>query len=108
MELDLSRETDEQGRPVLVALGSIDLASKGEFLRLAAEILAEDGDAILVDLDGITFLDSVGIGALVQLRNDAGDAGRPMVLRNPSARVTRVLELSGLRDLWPVEQHAAA
>lgn len=62
-----------------------------------------DEGEFLLDLAAVTFLDSLGVGALVKLDQLASDRGQEMVLRRPSARVVRLLEMVGLNDIWRVE-----
>ncbi len=45
-------------------------------------------------------MDSTGIGAFVELSRDAEDREASFSIRNPSARVQRLVELVGLTDLW--------
>lgn len=104
MDLTLQSDIDSADRPVVIAVGSIDLSSKESFLKFADGALrSSDSGEFVLDLGGITFLDSLGLGALVQLDREGTDRGRRMVLRNPSARVLRLLETVGLRDFWSVE-----
>ena len=107
MDLTLQSDIDPADRPVVIAVGSIDLASRDSFLKFADGALrSSDAKEFVLDLGGITFLDSLGLGALVQLDREGGYRGRTMVLRNPSERVLRLLETVGLRDLWRVESNA--
>jgi anti-anti-sigma factor len=48
-----------------------------------------------VDLGGVTFLDSAGLGALVAARHQAGDNGVRMYVVNPAPPVAAVLEITG-------------
>ena len=51
---------------------------------------------MVVELSDVTFLDSTGIGALVELGRDAEDANAQFVISDPSPRVMRILEMTGL------------
>jgi anti-anti-sigma factor len=60
------------------------------------------GSTLLVDLSGLVFMDSSGIGALVRARNriKAGGQG-DLVLTEPTALVQKALEIVGsLRGSW--------
>ena len=52
----------------------------------------------MLDLSGVTFLDSTGIGVLVRARNRLLAAGGELILRSPSGIVRDVLEIVGLGD----------
>jgi anti-sigma B factor antagonist len=58
--------------------------------------LAADPDVAVVDLAGISFIDSSGLRVLVQVHQDRLAADQSLTLRSPSASVQRLLEISGL------------
>jgi anti-anti-sigma factor len=53
---------------------------------------------ITIDLDGVTFLDTAGINALVQSRADAEQLDCQLQLSNPRPLVYRVLHIVGLLE----------
>jgi anti-anti-sigma factor len=86
----------------VAVVGEVDLATAPS-LRTALLGLLTDKDrptALVVDLDAVTFLDCAGLSALVAVRNVAVDTGRPMRLTNPRPIVRRVLDLTGLSDVF--------
>jgi anti-anti-sigma factor len=52
----------------------------------------------VVDLEGVTFMDSTGLGVLIELAGDADDDGATFAVENPSRSVQRLLEISGLAE----------
>jgi anti-sigma B factor antagonist len=105
VELSIADRTDSRQRHVLALTGSLDLASRDVLYQAGVAALSTpDVPGLVVDLAGVTFLDSSGIGALVELAGDAQDAGVGFALHNPSERVRRVLTISGLLDAWPIEK----
>lgn len=85
--------------------GEIDMLTAdsvgAEGRRLLAA--AEPGAPLVVDLGEVTFLDSAGLSALVQLRLDATARGVEVVLRDVPARVSALLRVSGLADLFATD-----
>src|SRR4051812_16226385 len=61
--------SDRDGRATLVVAGEIDLVT-APFLRdeLAA-VIGDAGSTTVVDLSGVTFIDSSGLGALIDARS---------------------------------------
>ncbi|WP_406513984.1 STAS domain-containing protein [Streptomyces sp. NBC_00161] len=57
---------------------------------------------IVVDLAELTFCDSSGLDALLQARLTAEGHGRTIRLHAPSPQVTRLLEVTGTDQLFPV------
>jgi anti-sigma B factor antagonist len=58
---------------------------------------------VIVDLEDLDFIDSTGLDALVRARDRVLAYGAELVLRSPSHRVYRLLELTGLDRLFTVE-----
>jgi anti-sigma B factor antagonist len=89
--------------PVLRPCGEIDIAAVNE-LRPTWLALADTGrPVVVVDLCDVTFMDVAGVGLLVALRNRQLAHGGRVHLRQVPAQVTRVLQLTGLAGVLPVE-----
>jgi len=102
VDLQIKVDVSPDGRRTLHLAGSLDLQSR-DLLLASAAVTSSGTKAVVVDLAGVTFIDSSGIGAMVELAGDASDADVPFSLQDPSARVTRILEITGLLDTWPIE-----
>jgi anti-sigma B factor antagonist len=57
---------------------------------------------LVLDLDGLQYIDSAGLGQLVALRRAACEAGGGLVLCRPKGKVRDVLALTRLDELLPV------
>jgi anti-sigma B factor antagonist len=99
MDLDVTTESDES-RTLLRATGSIDIASRDRLAAAVRAALAEDTAALVVDLSAVTFIDSTGIGTLVDAASQSADAGATFRIESPSRPVARILEVSGLAEHW--------
>ena len=88
---------ERAGEQVLAVRGEIDLASVDDFRRALESLIREARSPALVDLSGVTFIDSTGMAALMSARGTADAAGVELVLVEPSPQVRMVLELT---DLW--------
>lgn len=104
MDIAIESSTDPSGRSVLRVAGAVDLQTRERLLQAARDALASSPKALVLDLDAVNFIDSTGIGALVELGHDAAEEGGGLVIRDPSPRVTRILEISGLADAWETER----
>jgi anti-sigma B factor antagonist len=85
------------GRTVVIPVGEVDLATSGVLRDCLARC---DGD-LIVDLAGVTFLDSSGIGALCGQRARLLQGGGSLELRDPTYQVRKAIETVGLAD-WIV------
>ncbi len=86
---------------VLVVSGEVDVASADDLLPAAEPCLVSGASELRVDLGAVTFIDSSGLGALVQLRNAAARHDQQVVLENVPASVRRLLEITGLTEILP-------
>ncbi len=93
----------EDGVALITASGEFDLAATDEFTACVGPLL-ETAQHLVIDLRGVSFLDSSGLNALLILRREASTAGSDISLRSPSDRVMRLLEMAGVTDLLPVHR----
>lgn len=103
MQIGIESGTDATGRTVLTVSGAIDVQSRGQLGIAGREALNAGAKSLVLDLADVSFIDSTGIGTLIEIGHDAEDAESELVIRNPSPRVTRILQLTGLEDAWQVE-----
>jgi anti-anti-sigma factor len=92
--------TGRDSAPLLAVSGDLDISGVEEFLSHAGRLLDSDAKTIEVDLGGVTFIDSSGLGALVRLHKSAVAAGQQLRLANVPRPVTRILDLTGLTELF--------
>src|SRR6266487_1329140 len=80
----------------LFAHGEIDLAAADRFEERASEaVMDAPVSSVLIDLSGVTFMDSAGMRALIRILELR--SGKSLIVQ-PSRRVFRVLELFALTD----------
>jgi anti-sigma B factor antagonist len=95
------------GVPVLRPRGEIDIAAVTR-LRPTWLALADAGrPVVVVDLSEVTFMDVVGVGLLAALVNRQHAHGGQVHLRQVPPQVNRLLELTGLTAVLPLEPKAA-
>ncbi|CAN5260381.1 STAS domain-containing protein [soil metagenome] len=101
---EATRTTDRNGRDVVIVVGDLDLATAPSMVASAkAEAPTADGRPLLLELSGVSFLDSTGLGALIEVRNVAFAVGHGVEIAAQSAAVERVLSLAGLSELFAVD-----
>jgi anti-anti-sigma factor len=82
-------------------LGELDLATADELQHELERAEASNAQSIVLDLSGLTFMDSTGVQLLLRAQaRSRADANRLMLLRGPAA-VQRVIELTGVAALLP-------
>jgi anti-anti-sigma factor len=92
-------DVDDRGIAQLRLAGELDLQVRAELNRAIADAFTVGRTGVVVDLTGVTFLDSSGLGALVQGYQRAVRDGSGYRIRGAEGVVARVLEISGVGDL---------
>jgi anti-anti-sigma factor len=96
-------ERDEAVERVRV-LGEMDLSVVGELDSEMRRAEATDATRIELDLDQLDFVDASGIRLLLDLdRRSRRNGGRLRIRPATSPQVQRVLELTGVKELLPIE-----
>jgi anti-sigma B factor antagonist len=95
------------GHAVLSVAGSIDTGTEQRFRDALASVLAHGVPRIVVDLSGVAFMSSAGVGVLMGVRRVLADAGGSLVLASPHGEVAQVLSITGVAEVIPVADSVA-
>lgn len=88
-----------EGTARLTLAGDLDVGSVPR-LRAALQEAVDDGPEVIeLDLGGVDFVDSTGLGVLIGAHRRAGETGGRLVAVAVSPALQRVLELTGVSDL---------
>jgi stage II sporulation protein AA (anti-sigma F factor antagonist) len=91
----------------LMLHGPVEAGTVGA-LRACLEHLDTGWSTVILDMRGVTFLDSGGVAVLLNASLELDVAFRRMELCHVDDAVQRVLELSGATDVIPIVRPAAA
>jgi anti-anti-sigma factor len=97
---EFTAEPHPEDPQVLLVSGELDLAAVNDFLDRARSALGP-AKPLELDLSGVTFIDSTGLGALVRLREEARAGGSDVVLAQVPRQVARILDITGLSEIFP-------
>jgi len=95
----IDTSVDGDGAPVVVLVGELDISNAATLEQTVASITADRPRRLIFDLSELSFMDSAGIAVLI----GAASKVQEIALRNPSAVVRRVVELTGLATVLPIE-----
>lgn len=88
------------GRVVVTVRGDLDAASAPR-LRDALQNLGQEDDVdVIVDLEGLTFIDSSGVYVLIQALKRMFTEGRQLTLRGADSRAHKVLDVCRLTSVF--------
>ena len=88
------RVNEDDGVTVLGLEGDIDVSQAPELRDVLGPLVGREAGRLLLDLTGVRFIDSSGVGLLVTAQRRAAETGSQLVLAGPQPAVTRVFELT--------------
>lgn len=97
----------EPGYAVVSVTGEIDASTEQRFRDGLTSVLSDGIVRVVVDLEGVAFLASAGIGVLMGVRRVLADGGGVLVLAAPHGEVAQVLAMTGVSDVIPVAASVA-
>lgn len=95
------RETS--GWIVLTLVGVIDVATAPELRQALMEVQRDDEVAIALDLDGVEFVDSFGLGVIAGGLKRASARGGAFAVVCSRSRLVEMFELTGLDTMLRIE-----
>ena len=99
MDDELSIRTTREGTTATVAAeGEIDLSTADE-LRSAVTAAAEGAEKLRLDLTGVEFIDSAGLGGLLELRSTLRSRNVTLEIDAGDGPVRQAMEITGLSEL---------
>lgn len=101
MELSVSRQSVD-GVPVVAVSGEVDVYSAPALKQSLTEVLRSGVRTVVVDLSAVAFLDSTGLGALVEARAATTDAGGSLPLVCSQERILKLFTITGLDGVFSI------
>jgi anti-anti-sigma factor len=106
MQMDVTEHNDHY--TLIRLVGRLDLAGVGAIeLRFGALCSGAKGAAI-IDMNGVDFVASLGMGMLVSAARTAKGRGKPMMLMGVQPPVAEALRAAALHQLLPMVDDMAA
>jgi len=83
--------------------GELDMSTAPKLREELARLASGDaGSQVVVDLSGLGFVDSTGLSVLINGMKELREQGGDMALRAPTPSTLRVLEITGLTEVFSV------
>jgi anti-anti-sigma factor len=100
-EVELTRH---DGIDVVTARGTLDIASAVRLRHVLTDPVLCSQPVVVVDLDGVSFLDSTGIGVLVAGRRATQERGARFIVvcdDGQALRTLKIVRLHLVMQIWP-------
>jgi anti-sigma B factor antagonist len=100
VQLDLERLPGSDANRLVTRLtGKLSLETVYNFIQT---LRPEPAAHLVLDMSGVSFLDSAGVGALVQLFVHRRNAGKSFALAGLTQQGNAVIQVAGLTKLLPI------
>ena len=100
----MNHEVTEEGKAIVVAFeGDVDLSVTGR-----AQSPSRKGRPVIVDMAGVSYIDSSGVASLVESLQAARKAGCEFALAAVSEPALRVLHLARLDTVFTIHESREA
>ena len=105
MENSIQRTFAEDGTATVIVQGEIDFSNADELADSVREVVADKSPTtVRIDLRRASFIDSTGLGALIEGYQAATEAQTGFVVVNPTPSFRRVLMVTGLCDFFGLSE----
>jgi anti-anti-sigma factor len=89
-----------EGGVVVTLSGYLDAHTVADFDRHTDDLIAQSTSRIVLDLQGLSYISSAGIGALMGLSQRLKKHGGDLVLLQPTPKVYKILDLLGFTRIF--------
>jgi anti-sigma B factor antagonist len=101
--MDVAIDVIDKGPAVAVVVtGEIDVLTAPRLREQLVSLVEEGQRRIVVDLDGVEFIDSTGLGVLVGALKRAHAYNGELALVCNSVRIRKAFEITGLTRVFPM------
>jgi anti-sigma B factor antagonist len=90
------------GWTVVNLYGELDVATSPDFRALLIQLVNDGASRLVLDLDGVDFLDSTGLGTLISGLKRARTHGGDLRIVCTQTRIARLFEITGLDKAVPL------
>jgi anti-sigma B factor antagonist len=103
--MDLRLELTEQGGwSVLQVGGEVDVATAPRLREQLIKLVNDQRFRVVVDLGGVDFIDSTGLGVLIGALKRVRTHGGDLTLVCTERRILKVFEITGLNQVFDIHE----
>lgn len=84
-------------------LGELDMSTAPQLREELLRVVADGAKMVTVDLSELAFIDSTGLSVLITGLKRLRQQGGEMALRSPTPGTRRVLEITGLTEVFSID-----
>jgi anti-sigma B factor antagonist len=97
-DLEIQSAASPSGTRILILKGALTLRTLFEFQGLARQ---DHSHSLIIDLDGVPYMDSAGLGAIIGAFTSCQRSGQGFGLVRMPARIATLFQVAGVDKLIP-------
>ncbi len=101
MALEVETRTADNGITVVAPTGRLDVAGAPALKEAISEVVKNGPPRIVIDMEGVSFVDSTGLGSVISALKQVRGSQGEMRLAAPNQQARVVLELTTLDRVFP-------
>ncbi len=101
-DFDIDVTDDDTGITVAVR-GELDVLTAPFLWERLETLVANEGERLVLDLGGVRFIDSMGLGVIVRAQSRLRQASGRLVVRSLQDQARQVFEMTGLDQTLDLE-----
>lgn len=102
MEFHVSVQPANGEATVVTVQGEVDVYTAPKLREEIQRLFDGGAKHVAVDLAGVAYMDSSGLGVLIGALKRAREAGGNLVVAAPTPRIARILDVTGLSRIFGV------
>jgi len=106
--LDVSAAPGTDAVTIVAVTGELDMASAPRLRQELVSLAAMGRRAVVIDLAGVDFLDSTGLGVVLGALKRVRAAGGDLALARAEPQVAKVFDITRLSDIIPLHDTVEA
>src|SRR6202050_5032710 len=92
----------DRGLSVITVVGEIDVATAPQLRECLHSVIAQGEATVVLDLLGVTFLDSTALGVLVGALKRCRELGGELHVVVADPRIVKIFEITGLTSVFSI------
>jgi anti-anti-sigma factor len=101
---DLNYKTEfANGTTTVEVTGRFTFGDHSSFRKLIEEVRGHGSSTLVLDISGVDFIDSAGLGMLLLARDEGEKSNTNVILRGAQGQVKRMLEVARFDTLFQLE-----
>jgi anti-sigma B factor antagonist len=104
MQLKVDTRSPREGVAVIVLSGEVDVYTSPRLKQEMVDLLNRGQVNLIVDLNGVEYLDSTGLGVLIGGLKRARERDGDLRLICENMRILRIFEITGLTKIFEIDR----